>query len=158
MRYACLSAFLLLMLSCDYLNVKKTPSEDILKEELQTFNWKDVDVYPSFSVCDSVTTKLDKKKCFERELTEQLTLHLSDHYFVASQDVRDTLQLTFLISDNGKAIITDIKAKDETLLKLPDLKRILDESTEALSPIFPALKRGQQVTSQFRLPVVISVD
>ena len=33
----------LVLSSCNYFDVKKTSSEEILKEELQTFNWKDVD-------------------------------------------------------------------------------------------------------------------
>ena len=43
----------LILSSCEYFNVKKTSSEAILKEELQTFNWNEVDAYPSFSDCDS---------------------------------------------------------------------------------------------------------
>ena len=158
MKYGCVALILLLFTSCEYLNVKKTSSEEILKEELQTFNWNELDVYPTFSICDSTITKIEKKQCFETILTSHLSGFLADVNFVVSQDVNDTLELTFVISDLGKASITDIKVKEETLLELPDIKEILQKSIDSLPKIFPALKRGQQVTSQFNLPVVIQVN
>ncbi len=158
MKYACFTILFLLFTSCDYLNVKKTSSEDILKEELQSFNWNELDVYPTFSKCDSAVTKLEKKQCFENELTAQLTHYLSHQHFVVGQNISDTLELTVVISDKGKATITNVKVKEETLKALPNIKEVILRSTDSLPSIFPGLKRGQQVTSQFKLPVVIAVN
>ena len=66
MRYSLVLIFILLLTSCDYFNVKKTSSEAILKEELETFNWNDVDEYPSFTACDSSTLKEDRTICFQQ--------------------------------------------------------------------------------------------
>jgi hypothetical protein len=140
------------------LNVKKTSSEEILKEELQTFNWNELDTYPTFSSCDSVSSKTEKKVCFESVLTNHLSNYLAEQNFVVSNDVEDTLELTFIISEVGKASITDIKIKEETVSELPNIKSILQKSIDSLPQIFPAVKRGQQVTSQFKLPIVISVN
>ena len=60
-------------MSCEYFNAKKTSSEAILKEELKTFNWNDVDEYPSFSICDSSATKQERKQCFENTLTKHIS-------------------------------------------------------------------------------------
>lgn len=158
MKYACVSLILLVFTSCDYLNVKKTSSEEILKEELQTFNWNELDVYPTFSVCDSATTETEKKACFERILTNHLSESLANQNFVVSQEVSDTLELTVIITGEGKTSITDVKVKDETVSELPSLKQVLHKSIDSLPKIFPAIKRGQHVTSQFKLPVVISVN
>lgn len=158
MKYVCFTVLFLLFTSCEYLNVKKTSSDEILKGELQTFNWNELDVYPTFSACDSSSTKLEKKQCFESELSNYLTNYLGKQQFVVNQDVSDTLQLTFVISDKGKTSISDIIVKEETLLELPKIKEILEKSMDSIPQIFPALKRGQQVTSQFKMPVVISVN
>ncbi len=158
MKYASVTLILLVFISCDYLSVKKTSSEEILKEELQTFNWNELDVYPAFSECDSATTKTEKKACFERILTNHLSESLANQHFVVSQEVSDTLELTVVITGEGKTSITDVKVKDETVSELPNLKQVLHKSIDSLPKIFPAIKRGQQVTSQFKLPVVISVN
>ena len=47
----------LCLCSCKYLETKKTDSEAILSQELKTFNWNEVDTYPTFTVCDSLSTK-----------------------------------------------------------------------------------------------------
>ena len=158
MKYACITLILLLFTSCEYLNVKKTSSEEILKEELQTFKWNELDVYPTFSACDSATTKIEKKKCFENIVTKHLSSYLTKQRFVVGQDVTDTLELTFIISDKGKTNISNIKVKEETLSELPNIKEVLQKSIDSFPKIFPALKRGQQVTSQFKLPVVIQAN
>jgi len=158
MKYARVTLILLLLTSCEYWNVKKISSEEILEEELQSFNWNELDVYPTFSECDAATTKIEKKQCFEDMLANHLSRFLENEHLVVSQDVNDTLQLAFVISDDGKASITDIEIKEKTLSQLPDVKEILQKSLDSLPQIFPAIKRGQQVNSQFKLPVVISVN
>ncbi|MBT8309295.1 MAG: hypothetical protein HKN96_07485 [Flavobacteriaceae bacterium] len=156
------SIYILLLLlvfsSCNYFDVKKTSTEDILQEELQTFNWNEVDDYPSFEACDSSASKVDKKQCFANIVTKHITNHLENQKFVVSNDVSDTLQLTIVITEDGKASIKKIIAKDETLEELPNLTEALYNCTDSLPKIFPAIKRGQQVNTQFTLPVVISVN
>lgn len=149
---------LLVLSSCNYFDVKKTSTEDILQEELQTFNWNEVDDYPSFETCDSSASKADKKQCFANIITDHIANYLADQKFVVSRDVSDTLELKFVISDKGMATITDIKVKQSTLNELPQLKEVLQKCTDSLPKIFPAIKRGQQVNTQFTLPVVISVN
>ena len=53
------------MWSCNYFDAKKVSADDILEEELQTFTWNEVDEYPSFEMCDSLSSKAEKKQCFE---------------------------------------------------------------------------------------------
>ena len=62
MKQICVFLGFLMLMSCQYFNVKKTSSDAILKEELQTFNWNEVDEYPSFPECDSAITKQEKKQ------------------------------------------------------------------------------------------------
>ncbi len=158
MKYAWFTALLLLFTSCDYFDVKKISSEEILNEELQTFNWNEVDVYPTFSACDSFTTKEEKKACFVNVLNSHVIDYLAIQHFVVSEDINDTLLLKFTISDKGEASMSNIEVAEKTIMQLPQIKNILIKSLDSLPKIYPALKRGQQVTSQFTLPVVISMN
>ena len=147
-----------MLVSCEYFNVKKTSSEAILKEELQTFNWNDVDEYPSFSVCDSLIAKAEKKVCFQNILTNCIVNYLQKEKLIVNQDIHDTIVLEFQISKKGKLSLIHSKIDSITLYEIPNIKNLLNKSLDTLPEIFPAIKRGQQVKTKLYLPVVIKVD
>lgn len=149
---------LLMLTSCEYFNVKKTSSEAILKEELQTFNWNEVDEYPSFSVCDSSVTKQERKQCFETFLTTFITNSLQKDTIVVTQDIKDTLLLQLQISETGVLSLVNLKVDSLTNKEIPNIKELLRKSLDSLPEIFPATKRGQQVKTEFKLPIIINVN
>lgn len=158
MKQICFFLLFLILMSCEYFNVKKTSSEAILQEELQLFNWNEVDEYPSFSVCDSIETKLHKKQCFETVLTEYITNYFQQDTIIVSQDISDTLLLHLQISDKGILTLVDVEVDSLTNKEIPDIADLLKKGLDALPLIYPALKRGQQVKTEFKLPVIIHVD
>lgn len=149
---------IILVTSCEYFNVKKTTPEAILNEELQTFNWNDVDAYPTFSFCDSLATKQDKRLCFENGLSNQIFNALEKEKLVVSQDINDTILLEFQISEKGVLSLVNSKIDTLILQEIPNIKSLLNQSLDTLPEIFPALKRGQQVKTTFELPIVIRVN
>lgn len=158
MKQICVFILVSMLVSCEYFNVKKTSSEAILKEELQTFNWNEVDEYPSFSKCDSATTKQERKQCFESILTSHITGVLQKDTIVVSQDIEDTLILQLQISEKGVLSVLSINVDSLTNQEIPNIKDLLLHGLDSLPKIFPALKRGQQVKTEFKLPVIIHVN
>ena len=75
--------------------------EDLLEEELQTFNWNEVDTYPTFSNCDSMTSKEDNKICFQNTLINGVNEFLAQQNIVVSNDVFDTIRLHIIIDKQG---------------------------------------------------------
>lgn len=147
-----------MLCSCEYFNVKKVPSEIILKEELQTFNWNDVDEYPTFSVCNSTLTKQEKKACFEYTLIGFIANFLQKDTIVVTQDIHDTINLNFKVTNTGDLILLDTKIDSLTNSEMPNIKQLLIESLDSLPKIYPAIKRGQHVTTEFTLPIIINVN
>lgn len=147
-----------MLVSCEYFNAKKTSSEAILKEELQTFNWNDVDEYPTFSICDYSSTKQERKQCFENTLTTYITTYLRKDTIVVTQDIKDTIQLQLQVSGKGLLSLVDIQVDSLTIQEIPNIKELLAQSLDSLPKIFPALKRGQQVKTEFKLPIIIQVN
>lgn len=147
----------LILTSCEYFNVKKTSSEAILEEELQTFNWNDVDEYPTFSICDSLSTKQEKKECFGTHLTAEILSYLEDEDITVTQDVNDTINLKFKISEKGKLSLFDFEIDSLTIQEIPNIKVLIQESLMSLPQVFPAIKRAQQVKTEFELPIIINV-
>jgi hypothetical protein len=149
--------FCILLTSCNYFNTKKVYTEDILNEEMQSINWKDVDEYPTFSTCDSTATNLDKKACFERQLRDLLNTQLSRQNIVVTEDVNDTITLKIHIDNQGNFAIKNIEMKALTQAQIPQLDSILRHSFDSLPKIYPAIKRSQQVATEFSLPVIIDI-
>ncbi len=158
MKFFIVSILVLMFSSCENFKVKKTSSEAILKEELQTFNWSDVDQYPSFENCESSISKAEKKVCFQYTLTNHITDFLQNERIVVSQDIYDTVLLQMQVSKQGELKLLDVKMDSLTQREIPEIDSIIRNSLDSLPKIFAAIKRGQQVTTEFSLPLIISVE
>lgn len=158
MKQICIFLIFSVFTSCEYFNVKKISSETILEEELQSFNWNQVDTYPTFSSCDSSATKTEKRQCFENTLASFFTNKLQQESIIVTQDISDTIVLQIQISEQGHLELLSLKVDTLTHKEIPNLEGILKHSLNALPKIYPALKRGQQVKTEFSLPIVIQVN
>lgn len=149
---------IVLFTSCDYFEKQKVNSEDLLEEELQTFNWNDVDTYPTFNSCDSITAKEESKICFQNTLLSHLNTYLGEQNIVVSEDVNDTIRLNLIIDNKGHLEIDNMVIKPETQFQIPEIDSLLRQSLKDIPRIYPAIKRGQQVTTAFELPVIVKID
>ncbi|MDG2172217.1 MAG: hypothetical protein EVA44_03345 [Flavobacteriales bacterium] len=158
MRYIISLFFLVFLFSCE-LNINKKKSVDeILDEEWRTFNWSDVDEYPSFSRCDSLQNLSLKKQCFITTLSDQISEDLIINTKTVNRTIQDTVMLRFVISKNGEITLEELIV-DKNII---DLKGTINSSFESsidkLPKIFPAIKRGQQVNVKFSLPIFVSTE
>ena len=141
--------------SCNYFNVKKTSAEAILEEELSSIDWNDVDEYPTFTSCDSIAEKNARRRCFESTLANHVLTFLSKEKLVVFDDLNDTIYIDFKLSEKGDISIIEIQSTKEIQDEIPKLNQYLQASLDSLPRIFPAIKRGQHVITQFRLPIVV---
>ena len=91
-----------LCLSCQYFDTEKIPAETFYQQELETIDWKDVDRYPAFAACDTLSEKTTQKQCFERELGAYLKKTIIDQKIEAVKDIHDTIIVEFSISERAK--------------------------------------------------------
>jgi len=148
----------LLLTSCSYFEKQKVNSEDLLEEELQTFNWNDVDTYPTFDDCSSISGKIESKECFQDNLLAHVNTFLSNQNIVVTEDVNDTIRLKLIIDKEGTLVIEQMKIKPETVIQIPEIDSLLHESLKGIPKIYPAIKRGQQVTTAFELPIIVKIN
>ena len=148
----------LMLASCEYFNMKKTSTEPILKDDLYTFNWDDVDEYPSFALCDTLETETERKVCFQNTLVNQITNFLQKETIVVTQDINDTIVLKFQVNRLGDLQLIRADIDCLTIEEIPNIEKLLNQSLDALPEIFAAIKRNQPVTTEFDLPIIINVN
>lgn len=158
MKYILYLFFFFFFFSCELNINKKISVDEILDEEWKTFNWSDVDEYPSFSTCDSLSSLSLKKECFIFTLSNQISVDLISNTKTVNRIIQDTVILKFTISKDGE-IDFDELIVDESII---DLRSLIDlsfkSSIKKLPKIFPAIKRGQQVNVKFSLPIYVSTE
>lgn len=157
-RIVCLLILLITATSCNYFDKKKVYPEDLLEEELQTFNWNEVDTYPTFMGCDAMTTKEDNKICFQNTLITNVNQFLRAQNLVVANDVKDTIILKIIIDKTGLLNVESIKVQPETIQEIPEIDSLLRQSLKGVPKIYPAIKRNQQVTTAFELPVIVKIN
>lgn len=158
MKYLKFLILIVCLSSCDYFDKKKVNSQDIVKEELETFNWNEVDEYPTFDDCSSSDTKELRKQCFQTILTNHITSQLALRKIVVTEDLNDTIEMSFVISEKGNLSVLNIKSNPKITSQIPEINTFLNESLNNLPQISPAIKRGQQVKTEFKIPIIIKVE
>ncbi|MCB0449365.1 MAG: hypothetical protein KDC97_04530 [Confluentibacter sp.] len=158
MKQICVFIIVLTLTSCEYFNVKKTSSDAILNEELQTFNWNEVDVYPSFSTCDALELKSEKTACFNQVLTTHILEYLQKVPITVTHDVTDTINLKFQVSETGTLSLLNIEVDSLVTREIPNIKALIHSSLDSLPKVYPAIKRGQQVKTEFELPIIVHAN
>ncbi len=152
-----LGILFVLLCSCNYFETKKLSKDEILNDELQTINWNDVDEYPTFATCDSASLDTSRRECFERTLRASILNDLSSQSFVVNDEIEETLLLKIHIDKKGSIFIKEISKSEIIELNIPELDSLIQLSLTKLPKIHPAIKRSQQVNTEFILPIEISI-
>jgi hypothetical protein len=147
---------LLIVASCKEFNLQKMNETRLVEEELKAINWNAVDQYPAFEFCDTLSGE-SQEQCFKSFLVAHFSKTLSKADIVVSEDLNDTLMLRLRVSHDGQISIPNISAKLATREAIPQLDSLMTKCLSQLPKIYPAIKRGQQVSTEFQLPVVLVI-
>lgn len=143
--------------SCDFLQKKLCgTASDALKDTIVDYH--SVDAYPSFSVCDSLVEASAKKRCFTNNLYMHLSGTLMAHTFTVAEGIDEKVAVTLKIDAKGNATLVAIGVSVQVKKELPQLDSLIKESIHTLPKMFPALKHGIPVATEFVIPLVLKVD
>mgnify|MGYP000389181102 CR=1 FL=1 len=148
--------FLLLMIcctSCTYFSTDKNKTQQSLDTII---NFNKVDVSPSFTECKD---KIDEAKtvCFRENIHKKIADNLRQHHLEINKTINEVVTIELEISTEGKIILKKINSSENIKSQLPSLDSLLQASVNTLPKIFPAIKRGIPVTSQYSLPIRIQL-
>lgn len=144
--------------SCSGWETKKIPTKDFLEQEWKTIDITEVDVYPSFAVCDSISESDKIKHCFEDHITASFYEQLSKHTIVVQETLDETVWIDFVVNEKGKICLDSIHLTPTIRKEIPNLPLWINDATTLLPVSYPATKRGIPVKTRFKIPVVLKVD
>lgn len=159
MRKIILLLFLspLFLNSCQYFDKQIPTKEELLQKELKTINWKEVDEFPSFSQCDSVQNKEQKKACFFEYLTQLIQERLSFDTISVIYPQLDTIDVKVTVLANA-TLQFEPQLNDSLSYDKPIIDSILRARLVGFPKVIPAIKRGIPVKTEFILPVILKVE
>lgn len=141
--------------SCQYFETEKISSETFIDDEVKSINWKDVDQYPVFINCESLTDKKAQKSCFETTLSSHIYHSINSESTVVTSDLNETLTINFMVDEKGKLTINSMVIDSLLREQIPLLESNILEGMDSIQPIAPAYKRGIPVKTTFILPLII---
>jgi hypothetical protein len=155
-RIPLLVLLLLSIASCQYVNRQIPDQDELLKKELKSINWNQVDELPNFASCDSVADKTQKKQCFFDYLTQLIQQKLNGDTLSVLYPQLDTIDVKVTVLPNAtfefEPQLNDSLAYDTAKIDSIIKTRLVD-----FPKVNPAIKRGIPVKTQFILPVILSV-
>jgi len=147
-----------LLYSCQLFD-KKVPDENqLLQQELQKINWKEVDEFPSVLTCDTIKDPAVKKQCFFDYLAQTIQDRIGIDTLQMLYPETDTISVKVTINPDSSLQFEPQFSKDSVAYDKVKADSILTSRLADFPKVEPAIKRGIKVKTQFILPVIIKIE
>lgn len=84
--------------------------------------------------------------------------NLSNTGVIVDKSIKDTVMISFRVSDKGKITLDQLFSENEVLNVNLLIDSIFKLSILDLPKLYPAIKRGQPVNTKFKLPILVSTN
>ena len=157
-NYLIVVATALLFSSCQFLDYQVPNKELLLKEELKSINWNEVDEYPSVPDCENITDEAEQRQCFFEFLTQTIQHKLNIDTLSVLYPELDTIEVKVTVFPDSTIKFAPHFTKDSVAYDTIKIDSILHARLVDFPKIHPALKRGTPVKTQFILPVILKLE
>lgn len=155
MRYFLFICLMSSFTSCEYFSFEKNKNLEKIDMDV---DYTSVDVSPSFKVCDALIDKVKKNTCFRNTIREEIAKSLSKYSIKVKQPLDETITVTIIIKSNKEVKLMNIDASETLIKEIPVLHEMIEKSIADLPNVYPAIKRGIPVTTQYKLPIKIKLE
>ena len=153
-RVISLFLFILASTSCDFFNFQK--KSDV--QEIDTIiNFSTIDTAPTFIACKQYIDKEEKSKCFRNTIYTHISKSLTKNTFEVRKPIDELIKVELLIDSKGNITVQKIISSDLIKTTLHGLDSMIRVSVSNLPKLHAATKRGIPVTTQYQIPIQISV-
>ena len=141
------------MSSCNYFSNNNTKNQKLDRK----IDFNSVDLSPAFLSCEALGgTK--RAECFRKEICKRITNTLNEPDFIVNDDIDETVVVHLMIYKTGEIKLKRIQSSKNIADKLPLLDSVLKASIKKLPKVKPAMKENLSVTTQYKLPIKISIN
>ncbi len=144
--------------SCQYFNKQVPSQEELLKKELKSINWNEVDEFPSVSECEKIKDEAMRKQCFFEFLTQTIQQKLSIDTLSVLYPELDTIEVKVTVFPDATMRFEPQFPKDSVAYDTIKIDSILHARLVDFPKVNPAIKRGIPVKTQFVLPVILKIE
>jgi hypothetical protein len=157
MRFRILSLFLIILVgtSCEFFNLNKRSQ---LQEVDTIINFSSVDASPTFEACKDFIDKEAKRNCFRNTIYTHISKSLAKHTFEVRKPIDEVIKVDVIINSKGNTTVLRIISSDLIKESFRSLDSFVEVSVANLPKLFPATKRGIPVTTQYQIPIQITVN
>lgn len=148
----------LLFNSCQYFDKQVPSQEELLKKELKSINWNEVDEFPSVSECEKIKDEAMRKQCFFDFLTQTIQQKLSIDTLSVLYPELDTIEVKVTVFPDATMRFEPQFPKDSVAYDTIKIDSILHARLVDFPKVNPAIKRGIPVKTQFVLPVILKIE
>lgn len=147
-----------LFLGCQYIDKSVPLKDELLKQELESINWKEVDEFPSVADCDSLTDESMRRQCFFDYLAAAIQQKIGIDTLSVLYPELDTIDVKVTVFPDSSIQFEPQFPKDSVRYDVKKIDSILHARLLDFPKINPAIKRGIPVKTQFVLPVILSME
>ncbi len=151
---------LFLLCSCNYFeNQKIHVNDQLIQESSAHINKAEVDRFPIFKDCESVSSTLSSEKnCFITTLSSHISNTLSAQNFEIKTPINTTFIITIQVNTSGEISILSFKSDAQISTEIPTIKTLVAQAITNTPKIKPALKKLHSgelipVKTQFTIPI-----
>ncbi len=141
--------------SCKWFDSQKAITDRIIKQDMQTIDWNQIDRYPLFTTCDESASKLGQERCFVFELQQRFKNLIDTLKTDYSEELIELDSVVFQVDANGALTIVRVAYKDQ--LERTTLDSLMQNGLNHLTPLHPAIKRGVPVNVTYKLPIKVEL-
>ena len=155
-KHILIFAILLLLCGCKHFDNQVPNKADLLKKELESINWTQVDEYPSVEECYSLSDQIDRRDCFINYLIAAIQERIAADTLAIRYPELDTINVKVTVLPDST--VTFEPQIDENVYKPKLIDSLIRSRLLNFPKVSPALKRGLPVKSQFNLPVILNIQ
>ncbi len=116
-----------------------------------------VDVSPYFKICEKLLKK-EKTHCFRTNIQLYFIKKLKKLELSSEQSINEMITVVLLVDKKGKTSLQELTLTDNITVNFPDFENEIHQMVDDLPQLYPALKRGIPVTTEYKLPINIKVQ
>lgn len=141
--------------SCQFINPDR---KDTIQQLDTVIDFTSVDTFPAFDICKGSIDKNEQISCFRKTIHEHITATLLEERFAVKKPLNDSVFVHLLINRKGKVTLKQIESSLALKKLLPRMDSLIKVSINKLPKLFPAIKRGIPVATQYKLPIHVYVN